>query len=116
MAESVINSLEEWWHKNGQPDITQSKIRYRYDGKPFGNIPTKEFNCLIEGFIYSEKSATTSIIQLDDIHIPFQDKLTLNVLYKFLADFKPSQIVIAGDMLDFYELSSFDGRRCSYFP
>ena len=29
-------------------------------------------------------------------------------LYKFLADFQPDQIVIAGDMLDFYELSSFD--------
>ena len=109
MSEAIINLLEEWWQENGKLDTINAKNKYRLQGMPLGNIDTKSFENLIEGFIYSEGSkSTTKIVQINDIHIPFQDKETLRVLYKFLADFKPSQIVIAGDMLDFYELSSFD--------
>lgn len=50
----------------------------------------------------------TRIVQLTDLHIPYHDKKSLNAIYRFLDDFKPHQIVITGDMLDFYELSRFD--------
>lgn len=108
---STVDLLEEWWQKNGKLSVPDAKVKYRYAGKPFGNIPTKEFNNLIEGFIYTENNKTPTnikIVQINDIHIPFHDKETINILYKFYADFLPDQIVIAGDMLDFYELSSFD--------
>ena len=106
-----LDLLEQWWREAGKPDLTKAKAQYRVDNMPFGNIASNEFNNLIESFIYSDntnQAYKTKIVQINDIHIPFQDKDTLKVLYKFLEDFKPNQIVIAGDMLDFYELSSFD--------
>jgi UDP-2,3-diacylglucosamine pyrophosphatase LpxH len=48
------------------------------------------------------------IVQINDLHIPFHDKKALEVFNLFLKDFKPDQLVIAGDLLDFYQLSSFD--------
>ena len=48
------------------------------------------------------------IVQMNDLHIPFHDKKTLNAVFDFLEDFKPHQIVLCGDVLDFYELSRFD--------
>ena len=108
---STVDLLEQWWIANDKPSLAQAKKKYRLASMPFGNIETNTFNNLIESFIYSDttnQAYKTKIVQINDIHIPFQDKATLKVLYKFLEDFKPDQIVIAGDMLDFYELSTFD--------
>lgn len=48
------------------------------------------------------------IVQLTDLHIPFHDRKTLEAVFKFLEDFKPEQIILTGDVLDFYKLSNFD--------
>ena len=111
MSEAIIDLLEQWWQNNGNLEAKQAQQKYASDGFPLGKIESKIFNNLIESFIYSQRGQkinSAKIIQINDIHIPFQDKLSVNLLYKFLADFLPNQIVIAGDMLDFYELSSFD--------
>ena len=110
MSQAIIDLLEEWWRNNGKLNTVESKKKYKEQKMPLGNIDTATFNNLIEGFIYSENKGTLTarIVQINDIHIPFHDKETIKIMFKFLADFKPTQIVIAGDMLDFYELSSFD--------
>ena len=48
------------------------------------------------------------VIQLTDMHIPFHDRRSLEAVFKFMEDFKPHQIVLTGDILDFYKLSRFD--------
>ena len=48
------------------------------------------------------------VIQLTDMHIPFHDRKSLEAVFKFMEDFKPHQIVLTGDILDFYKLSRFD--------
>ena len=41
MSEVIINLLEKWWKDNGKLNIADAKRRYRFEGKPFGNIPIK---------------------------------------------------------------------------
>ena len=44
---------------------------------------------------------------ISDIHIPFQDEDAVAVMQTFAKDYKPDNLYINGDMLDFYSLSSF---------
>ena len=47
-------------------------------------------------------------IVMTDTHIPYQDKKTVAVRRKFMADHKFDYWVHLGDMLDFNELSRFN--------
>jgi len=44
---------------------------------------------------------------IGDIHFPFEDKKTLKIVSRFIEDYEPDNIVINGDLLDCYSLSSF---------
>lgn len=45
---------------------------------------------------------------INDLHVPFQDKHALSQVMNFIAWFKPQQLFVVGDLLDFYALSRFD--------
>lgn len=45
---------------------------------------------------------------ISDLHIPFQDKKAVNCMFNFTKDYQPSRIIINGDLIDFYSLSTFD--------
>jgi predicted phosphodiesterase len=48
------------------------------------------------------------IIIIGDQHIPYDDKKTLKIMFNFIKNEKPDTLIINGDLLDFYDLSSFD--------
>jgi len=48
------------------------------------------------------------IVIVNDYHIPFEDNKTLKSFYNMLKDFKPDELIINGDFLDFYDMSNFD--------
>ena len=45
---------------------------------------------------------------IGDIHFPFEDKKALELVDKFIIKEKPDNIVINGDLIDAYKLSSFN--------
>jgi len=45
---------------------------------------------------------------INDLHIPFQDKVAVELVLDFTAKKKPHRVIIDGDGIDFYELSRFD--------
>ena len=47
-------------------------------------------------------------IFLGDVHVPFADKNSLKVAISFMDWFQPDNIFLVGDILDFYEISTFD--------
>lgn len=47
-------------------------------------------------------------VVLSDIHFPYQDDKALKAVYKFLEQHPVDTIVLNGDILDFYDVSSFD--------
>lgn len=47
-------------------------------------------------------------IVLSDIHFPYQDDKALKAVYKFLEQHPVDTIILNGDILDFYDVSSFD--------
>ena len=108
--------LKQWWLANNKPAICVGEYLYREQTKPCGEIPKSEFREKIKGFRQAEACPTSSakennntkkIIQLTDIHIPYEDKNTLKAVFDFIEYFKPDQIVLTGDILDFYSLSRF---------
>ena len=48
------------------------------------------------------------IMIYNDAHYPFENVPLIKAVMRFQADYNPHGIIIAGDWLDFYELSSFD--------
>jgi len=46
-------------------------------------------------------------IALGDTHCPFHDKRALDVAYRIISDLQPDKIVLMGDMVDMYAISSF---------
>ena len=53
---------------------------------------------------------------LSDVHAPYEDGKSLKVVREFSEWFKPQKIFILGDLVDFYQLSSFnkDPKRMDY--
>ncbi len=46
------------------------------------------------------------VLVISDVHIPQEDKRSLSLFTQYLKDFKPDELIIAGDFLDFDEISS----------
>lgn len=44
---------------------------------------------------------------IGDFHIPEHDELSLKTLFKAIPDIKPKEVVIIGDLIDFYQVSMF---------
>lgn len=47
-------------------------------------------------------------VVLSDIHFPYQDDKAIKAVYKFLEQLPVDTIILNGDILDFYDVSSFD--------
>lgn len=47
-------------------------------------------------------------IVLSDIHFPYHDEKALKAVYNFLSNTQVDTIILNGDILDFYDVSSFD--------
>jgi UDP-2,3-diacylglucosamine pyrophosphatase LpxH len=47
------------------------------------------------------------VLFVSDIHCPYQDKLALKAMYHFMDWFKPQEVIILGDLVDFYAVSRF---------
>lgn len=48
------------------------------------------------------------VLFISDIHCPYQDPIALKAIYSFMDWFKPKEIFIMGDLVDFYAVSSFN--------
>ena len=57
--------------------------------------------------VKTSKRAATRAVVLSDIHIPYQDTAALSVALAFMKNYKPDNIVLNGDIIDFYPVSSF---------
>lgn len=47
-------------------------------------------------------------VVLSDLHLPYEDKEALKAVYKFLGHNEVNTIILNGDILDMYDVSSFD--------
>lgn len=47
------------------------------------------------------------LIVFSDVHIPFQDDLAIQTMLEFAEEYRPDIIVILGDLIDFYQISTF---------
>ena len=47
-------------------------------------------------------------VVLSDIHFPYHDEKALKAVYNFLSNTQVDTIILNGDILDFYDVSSFD--------
>ena len=47
------------------------------------------------------------VLFVSDIHCPYQDKSALRAMYNFMDWWKPQEVIILGDLVDFYAISKF---------
>ncbi len=76
------------------------------DETPIGILPTVGVRPNRSGVIHLSKSLNTCV-SLSDQHIPFQDKRVERQVFRFLKEYQPDTIVLNGDLVDFYSVSSF---------
>lgn len=77
-------------------------------------MPAKN-NCMNERELYEEGVMVTNRLKIpkkvaiiNDLHIPFHDRKTLNHVIKFLQFYKPRGVILNGDIIDFYSISYFE--------
>lgn len=85
---------------NHQRKNINSELKVEWSGF---KLPEPEKNDYSK-FIISHKK----IGILSDIHFPYYDKGGLNAAVKFLIKFEPDCILLNGDIIDCYQLSSFE--------
>lgn len=47
------------------------------------------------------------IFVMADYHIPFEDRETIENVYKAMKNYKPDSIILLGDLIDFFNISAF---------
>jgi predicted phosphodiesterase len=62
----------------------------------------------LEQKVRAEMSKVEKTIVIPDMHCPYEDWRALEGVYKFAKDYKPDNVVLLGDLVDFYTLSRFD--------
>ena len=55
-----------------------------------------------------QKSSVKTWVVLSDIQIPFEDTPVLSTVVEFIQELKPHGVVLNGDIIDAYELSTYD--------
>lgn len=70
---------------------------------------------IIEGYFSEYKSSSPKkvttpikVVTVNDLHVPYHNKVMVQKIIEFLKVEQPDQIILKGDMVDFYDLSSFD--------
>lgn len=110
---NLRTNLKKWLLKNKFKNIEEAYLEYdkirpfHYIQKPKFFKIAKELE-LPESKEEKESCSVAKVVQINDVHVPFHDKQSVNAFLKFYEDFKPDKLVIAGDFFDFYELSKFD--------
>ena len=58
----------------------------------------------------SDRPDGSRLLIISDIQFPFADEPLLKAVNRFIADWKPNDIIYNGDCIDCYEISDFDKR------
>jgi len=59
----------------------------------------------LEDMVKTKKPEKNLVIS--DIHFPYQDDDSLDIMFRYAQDYKPHNIYVNGDLVDFYTLSKF---------
>jgi predicted phosphodiesterase len=90
---------------HGDHDRKKLKIRVEWKGL---SLPEPEQNDFSKYVIKESRIAI-----LSDIHFPYYHKAALNAAIGYLRKWKPNCILLNGDIIDMYQMSSFDkDPRC----
>ena len=68
---------------------------------------TKNLEDIVESTKNKMKGEKKYMI-IGDIHAPFEDKNAMNIAYQYTDYYKPNEVIINGDLIDFYNISRFD--------
>jgi len=63
---------------------------------------------IIKGEKLDNNRTYDKIVFIPDYHGSYEDYRALHGVYRFINDFKPDQVIMLGDHVDFYALSKFD--------
>jgi len=55
-----------------------------------------------------EPEKNLKVVTINDLHVPYHNEEMIRGFIKLLEEEQPDEIILKGDMVDFYDLSSFD--------
>lgn len=96
----------------------ENKIENRNDVRDNINLVLTEFpemnQQIVEGLFSKYKqsqlhsSDEIKIVTISDLHVPFHNMDFIKLFIEFLKGYQPDNIILNGDIVDFYDLSHFD--------
>lgn len=96
---SLMQSFERAWEKLQDQPVAQAII-------PAGaaaTVPTSR----VARFHVIGGSLRKLAVVINDLHVPFQDKRVLGQVLRFIREVQPDTVILNGDILDAYSLSTF---------
>ena len=102
--------------------VDQNLASYPSAGRPFGikeeiiiaddieieEEQTPQVDYSIPQISKYKDTSGERVIILSDIHIPYEDKVALEIAINYMIDCDPDHIVLNGDIADMYTVSSYD--------
>jgi hypothetical protein len=92
------------------PNLGKGLYPEEYDSPPLSSI-TNDTETRLKGSITHLNFAVDKPVRIlvsNDYHAPYHDKKALGILLKFIEWYQPDYHILAGDIWDFYQLSSFN--------
>jgi predicted phosphodiesterase len=62
----------------------------------------------LELMVNKEMVKMKKYMVLGDIHGDYRDEKALDIAFKYMKEYQPSEIILNGDIVDFYSISQFD--------
>lgn len=94
----------------------REELRKSYETNPIKGINQSFAECMLSRYNECNKvreeriknnKRTSSIVSINDLHIPNQDERALKLVFDFIVDEQPSELVLNGDIIDCYWQSNF---------
>ena len=104
-SRAVVRMITGASGKKDRKSILKNRIEYKF------KLPEPEVEDFSKVIIDSKRIGI-----LSDIHLPYYDREALNAAIESIAKFEPGTVILNGDIIDCYHLSSFekDPRKRSF--
>jgi len=99
----IPDNIEKIFYEH--PNIGRDELARKAD---ISNQRARFYRTLYKEIHKNKANIAKRGIALFDIHYPEHNKSCVNVAFKFMKDFKPDYLVLAGDQMDFGCISHFN--------
>lgn len=112
MSMDIKNELYKWFETFEIK--TRDELRSKFNECPVEGLKQTLVEKYFSEYKKEKKGIVTTterqlkVVTINDLHVPYHNEKMVRNLVRLLEEEQPDEIILKGDMVDFYDLSRFD--------